>query len=416
MPTVFSALMCHAPIVIPMVAGPREAARCARTTRAMREIAARAVAAKPDRLILISPHSPRHRHKWAAWSGPHEGDLSAFRAPSLRVSLPDAPEVAASLVLPAVHGGAEGLDHGAMVPLHFLWEAGWRGPTAILALPWAMGEDRSPEEIGRALAALPGRSAIIASGDMSHRLIPGAPSGYDPIAQRFDDAFVAGLEADDWPAAIKAEARERAAEDVVDSTRVAMGAAGAPRGAEVLSYEGPWGVGYTEAVLYEESSPLWALARRAIRDCLEGRATRVDPFGPPSGAFVTLTEGGKLRGCIGHIAPTRGSLSEEIVEVAPLAALEDPRFDPVLPEELALLEVEISVLSPPEPIAGPEDLDPAIYGVIVSHAGRRGLLLPDLEGVNTVEAQIDIARRKAGIPAGVPLRLERFEVRKEKSP
>lgn len=413
----FAGLMCHAPIVLPTVAGPQQAARCLRTTRAMREVASRAVGSRPDRLVLISPHSPRAPLRFSAWAGPvHTGDLADFGAPQLRVELPDAPEVARQLDLARIEGRTGWLDHGAMVPLAFLWEAGWRGPTAILALPGRV--EPAAEVLGRALAALPGRTAVIASGDMSHRLKPGAPAGYDPEAADFDGEFVAGLRADDWDAAVHAQPRERAAEDVVDSARVAMGAAGAPLHAEVLSYEGPWGVGYTEAILYDPAPPLYAVARRAIRDHVLGRPARTPPAGgpPAAGVFVTLHKQGELRGCIGHIEPRRAHLYEEVAEVARASATADPRFAPVRPEELDQLDLDVSVLEPPEPIAGPEALDPAVYGVIATAGQRSALLLPGIDGVDTVAQQLAIVRRKAGIGAGTPVQLERFRVTREVQP
>lgn len=412
MPLTFAGLMCHAPIVLPQVGGA-ESARCARTTRAMREVAARTVASAPDRLVLVSPHSPRKLRQWGAWPGPHRGDLAAFRAPGIRVSLPDAPEVAATLGIPPIKGD-EPLDHGAMVPLAFLWDAGWRGPTAILALPW---EQADGVALGRRLATLPGRTAVIASGDMSHRLKPGAPAGYHPEARSFDAAFVHALEASDWEAALAAPWREEAAEDVVDSTAVAIGAAGTPLHPEVLAYEGPFGVGYTEAVLYDPHPPLYAIARRAIRARLEGhRYWPPDDDRPSAGVFVTLHRKGALRGCVGSLAGRAGSLAQEVARMAPEAAFHDDRFPPLRADELDDLEVEVSVLGPLEPVRDPEALDPRRYGVVVEAGGRRGLLLPDLEGVDTVEQQLDIARRKAGIPASAKLVIHRFEVEKEVPP
>jgi AMMECR1 domain-containing protein len=92
----------------------------------------------------------------------------------------------------------------------------------------------------------------------------------------------------------------------------------------------------------------------------------------------------------------------------------DSRFDPIRPEELKDLAYSVDVLSPPEPIESPEELDPARYGVIVSCNGRRGLLLPNLDGIDTVEEQIDVARRKGGIGADESYKLERFEVMRHK--
>ena len=129
-----------------------------------------------------------------------------------------------------------------------------------------------------------------------------------------------------------------------------------------------------------------------------------------AGVFVSLHEFGDLRGCIGTILPFTDCIAEEIISNAISACSRDPRFEPVDPEELGNLEISVDVLTDPEPISGPEQLDVKRYGVIVSCGGRRGLLLPDLEGVDTVAQQVDIARRKGGIGANEPYRLERFEV------
>ena len=210
-------------------------------------------------------------------------------------------------------------------------------------------------------------------------------------------------------------------------------------GSRVLSYEGPWGVGYMVAVFAPEpqlaslgsgtgvrgskggskgdadSGPV-ALARASlelyVREHRELDSPRLeDPDLPGrAGAFVSLHEDGMLRGCIGTIAPTRSTLAEEIAHNAIAAATEDPRFPPVRPEELDSLEVKVDVLHEPEPAASLGDLDPKVYGVITSCGTRRGLLLPDLEGVDTCEDQVAIAMQKGGIAAGEPVRLERFKV------
>ncbi len=411
MPLSFAALMCHAPIVVPAVGGA-EARRCRRTTRAMRQVAARAVAGAPDRLVVVSPHAPRHRSRWAAWAGPVRGDLARFRASQVRADLPAA-DIGGLLDLPPVPP-AEPLDHGAMVPLAFLVEAGWAGPTAVLALPWEPG---GAEALGRRIADLPGRTALIASGDLSHRLTRGAPAGFHPDAASFDAAFVQALEQGDWTAAAAPPHRDVAAEDAVESTRVAMGAAGAPLHAEVLAYEGPWGVGYAEAVLYDPDPTPWAVAWRAVRAAARGERLWAPSGGPPStGAFVTLHKNGRLRGCIGHLAPTREGLWAELATVGRAAALNDPRFPALGEDELDDLDLEVSLLQPPEPVPGPEALDPARFGCIVTAGSRRGVLLPDIDGVDTVQEQVAICRRKAGIGPHEPVRLERFTVSKVEMP
>lgn len=132
--------------------------------------------------------------------------------------------------------------------------------------------------------------------------------------------------------------------------------------------------------------------------------------GRRAGAFVTLYKHGSLRGCIGTISPVRGSLAEEIIMNALSAAFRDPRFPPVQAEELPDLVCSVDVLDAPEPISDTGALDVKTYGVIVSRGYKRGLLLPNLEGIDTVEEQVDIARRKAGIGPREPYTLERFKV------
>lgn len=164
-------------------------------------------------------------------------------------------------------------------------------------------------------------------------------------------------------------------------------------------------------------NPYVALARASIKSYLFNRRLLDLPQDTPAelmnrraGVFVTLYKGGQLRGCIGTIRPVRSSLAEEILYNAVAAAAEDPRFRPVSREEWPDLVISVDVLSEPEAIDSPDELDPSRYGVIVSRGNRRGLLLPRLEGVDTVEEQVAIALQKAGIRPGEAYNLERFEV------
>ena len=130
----------------------------------------------------------------------------------------------------------------------------------------------------------------------------------------------------------------------------------------------------------------------------------------PAGVFVSLKKQGQLRGCIGTILPTQSDAATEIIRNAVSAATADPRFPRVQPLELVELEISVDILTPPELIESLSELDPRRYGVIVRRGNRSGLLLPDLEGVDTVTEQVDIACRKAGIHPGEPLEMYRFEV------
>ena len=129
-----------------------------------------------------------------------------------------------------------------------------------------------------------------------------------------------------------------------------------------------------------------------------------------AGAFVSIHKFGELRGCIGTTEPTTFCVAKEIINNAISAAVNDPRFDAIRPDELRWLDINVDVLSPAEPISSKAELDVKRYGVIVSCGRRRGLLLPDLDGVDTVDEQISIAMKKGGIRPDEDYKLQRFEV------
>lgn len=168
----------------------------------------------------------------------------------------------------------------------------------------------------------------------------------------------------------------------------------------------------------KESIPV-VIARKTIETHVrENRIIQDDEVpsfgGGPAGCFVSIHAHGALRGCIGTIFPTKGSLMEEIVRNAVAASTEDPRFDAVREDELDSLDISVDILSEPEPVHSHELLDPKKYGVIVTCGFRRGLLLPDLDGVETVAEQLAIARRKGGIAADESCTIQRFSVTRYK--
>jgi len=131
-----------------------------------------------------------------------------------------------------------------------------------------------------------------------------------------------------------------------------------------------------------------------------------------AGVFICLKIRGMLRGCIGTFEPQEPDAASEVIRNAVSAATSDPRFPCVRPDELESLEYSVDVLTPPEQVKDFKELDPRRYGVIVQAGRRRGLLLPDLEGVDTVEEQVGIAMQKAGIAPGTQVTLSRFEVKR----
>jgi len=165
--------------------------------------------------------------------------------------------------------------------------------------------------------------------------------------------------------------------------------------------------------------PIVKLAREAVesyvgQDKVLKPKELTDEMKQRSGVFVSIKKHGELRGCIGTFEPSRANVAEEIVANAISSATQDPRFPSVVVSELGDLEYSVDILTEPEPADGIDQLDPKKYGVIAECGFRRGLLLPDLEGVATAEKQIEICRAKAGISADEPIKLYRFEVRRYK--
>ena len=166
--------------------------------------------------------------------------------------------------------------------------------------------------------------------------------------------------------------------------------------------------------------PLVKLAKDTVEQyILEGNAPRppddaANEMTEKAGVFVSIKKEGKLRGCIGTFQPVTENVAFEIIQNAKSAATQDPRFPPVNSSELEHLEYSVDVLTEPEQVTTKKDLDPKKYGVIVKSGDRKGLLLPDLEGVDTIDEQVSIATMKAGIYLGEDIELYRFEVKRYK--
>ncbi|MBA2524432.1 MAG: AmmeMemoRadiSam system protein A [Pyrinomonadaceae bacterium] len=451
---VFSGIAPHPPIMVPEV-GRESSAEVRGSIDGMAELTKRLIASGAETVVLISPHAPLEPYAFVAYQGPIlHANFANFRAPAVRFEAPldeelirAISEVAAEKGYEVVGlGSGQNLDHGTAVPLYFLQHNGWTGRVVALGYSFLSNEDhlRFGSCIGKAINDT-GRSAgLIASGDLSHRLKPDAPAGYNPTAYIFDHEVVDALHANSPERIIDIDEnlRRNAGECGYRSMLIVLGATSElPTACEVIHYEAPFGVGYLVAQLTNEqaalrefkerSAPeedfveesfeaatLTNLARSAVETYVR-RGTQIDSpqanvglLGARAACFVSLkTIDGQLRGCIGTIEPAKETLAEEIIVNAINAATRDPRFSPVSAEELSQLRYSVDVLSPPEP-ATLADLDPAVYGVIVEDesGSRRGLLLPDLEGVDSVAKQVEIAARKAGIPPEAPIKVARFRV------
>ncbi|HEX8776285.1 MAG TPA: AmmeMemoRadiSam system protein A [Pyrinomonadaceae bacterium] len=461
---VFAGIAPHPPIMVPEVG--REAIREVRgSIDAMRRFTERLIESGAETVVLISPHAPLEARAFVAYNDAQlYGDFANFRAPETSVEAPLDKELLEAIREASAQQsyevvGIEGynLDHGTAVPLYFLQRNGWGGSVVALGYTFLSNEDHLSfgSCIKRAVVSTQRRVAFVASGDLSHRLIPAAPAGYNSDAHLFDEEVIACLKESEPSriAAIDQDLRRMAGECGYRSMLVALGTVqGTEQDCEVLHYEAPFGVGYlvaqlaraktaghqgsgqtqnTEAKKSVETTPpeqispgdydLPALARRAVETFVsEGRVIEppAETFDQPAACFVSIkTIEGELRGCIGTIEPVKPSLAQELIANAINASMRDPRFPPVRAEELPRLRYSVDVLSAPEP-ATFEELDPETYGVIVEdEAGlRRGLLLPDLKGIETAGQQVDIAARKAGIVPGTPLRLSRFRVERFREP
>ncbi|HEU4836950.1 MAG TPA: AmmeMemoRadiSam system protein A [Pyrinomonadaceae bacterium] len=432
---VFSGIAPHPPIMVPEV-GRESIAGVADSIGAMSELTKRLIESGAESVILISPHAPLEGDSFVAYEGPQvSADFSRFNAPGTYFTTTVDEELLAAIKEAAATEDYEvttlpehEVDHGTAVPLYFLLRNGWSGKVVTLGYSFLSNDDhlRFGSCIRKAVDQVGRRVAFIASGDLSHRLKPQAPAGYNPNAHVFDEEVVDALRSNEPQRIVDIDfnLRKLAGECGFRSMLVAIGASSElPLSCEVLSYEAPFGVGYLVAQLTNQSvsgtkeiSPP-ALAREAVETFVRSGKILSPPrvqglLSARAPCFVSLkTLSGELRGCIGTIESARDTLAEEIIANAISAATNDPRFEAVGPEELPNLRYSVDVLFPPEETVM-EDLDPSVYGVIVEddNGARRGLLLPDIPGIDNAEQQVDIAARKAGIRRGDPVRLYRFKV------
>ena len=442
MPITAAFTVPHPPMIVPAVGGGSEK-QIAATTRAYEKAADEIAALKPETIIISSPHAPMYGDYFHISPGSSaEGSFAEFRAPDVYFSeeydtaLVNAlTKLAEDRHFPAGTLGAKAgtLDHGTMVPLYFIrqkYKGGRIVRTGLSGLP-LREHYRFGQMIAEAVRITGRRAVYVASGDLSHKLQEYGPYGYAPEGPVYDEKVMDILERGAFGELMQfdEEFLGKAAECGHRSFVIMAGALdGLSVRAERLSHEDITGVGYgictfrtdgeDDTRRFLDSSDAYVkLAVRSMESyILHGRKIRV-PEGLPAemlavkaGAFVSIHKLGELRGCIGTIAPTTDSVAEEIIQNAVSASVQDPRFSPITAEELPLLEVSVDVLGEPEEISSPDMLDVRRYGVIVTNGYRRGLLLPDLDGIDTVEQQIDIAKRKAGILPDEEVKLQRFEV------
>ncbi|MGI6712283.1 MAG: AmmeMemoRadiSam system protein A [Bacillota bacterium] len=453
----------HPPIIIPEV-GKEEVKKVSETINALAKAAEMICDFDPEVVIFITPHGIVFQDAIAITVEPNlHGDFTQFGAGQVNLSCNNDLRLAEEIIstaslhnitvvpldrhLAGKYGVKVDLDHGITVPLYYLKKQGLSCPIVPISISFFSYEDlfRFGTLIQKAVGNLGRRAVIVASGDLSHCLTLNAPAGFHPEGKEFDLTLVNLLKKGDIKGIFQLDKNliENAGECGLRSIIMMLGAFdGYEKKTDILSYEGPFGVGYLVAdvspgefspektlveelyrirreavqkIRSQESEPV-ALARRTLETYVQKGEIGDPPsdlselFSKQAGVFVSIKKHGQLRGCIGTILPVQSNVAKEIMENAISAGTRDPRFEPVGPEELDDLIYSVDILSPPEPISGIKQLDPHKYGVIVKHGNKSGLLLPNLEGIDSPQEQVDIAMRKAGIRQGEPVEMERFEV------
>ena len=446
MAVVLGCITPHPPILVPEI-GLNELIKVETSRRGMETLSEEIAQANPDTCVIISPHSPAFSDAIAARTDPVlEGSLAQFGAPEVRFSFKNDLELAKEIIsgarkeeipvteCPEKAREASELDHGVLVPLYYLR---LKRDVSLVSLSISFLNYLTHYQLGaviREAAERVNRKVVfVASGDLSHRLFPGAPAGYSPKGKIFDlkvkDLIAKGAFSD--LISLDENLIEEAGECGLRSI-ITLGGVfdGYEVNSRVLSYEGPFGVGYLVGLvkpldkggrrdyLRSLSIPPLKLAKEAIENyVLAGKKIKPPKNPPPclkiqAGAFVSLKKDGALRGCIGTIKPTEASAGHEIIKNAINSALEDYRFAPIHHSELAKLDYSVDILGEPEEVTDPSHLDPKRYGVIVVSGAKTALLLPDLEGVDSIEEQLAIAKEKAGISEAEPVKMYRFKVQR----
>lgn len=458
MPMLGAILTPHPPVLLSEVGRGKELEIDA-TDRAMRAAAEEVARWEPDVLIVSSPHTVLYGDYFHISPGSSGvGSMAAFGAPKVRIEAQYDVQLRDEIVRRAQAAGLEAgtlgerdpqLDHGVLIPLSFLRRAGVVCPIVRMGLSGfsALAHYRLGRCVAEAVRALGRRAVFVASGDLSHKLRSDGPYGFAPEGPVFEKAVTEAMASGDFLQFLTMDPSlcERAAECGLLPFQMMAGALdGLTVAARLLSHEGPFGVGYAVALFRvtgrNETRCFAEACEQAQRARLKERRDREDAWvrlarlsletyvrtgqrlgslpddlseeltGQAAGAFVSLHTGGRLRGCIGTTVPTAENVAWEIVQNAVSAGTRDPRFPAVRADELEDLEYSVDVLGRAEPVDSPDQLDPKRYGVIVGYGNRCGLLLPDLDGVDTVEQQIGIARKKGGIRETDPYTLQRFKV------
>ncbi len=436
-------LVPHPPLIVKGIGNGSEIPK---TRAAYQKIAEEIKKENPETVIIISPHSQIYTDYFHVSPGKFaSGDFGNFNAPDIKFSV-EYDEKLADLIggiatesgIPAGGNGEinSNLDHGTMVPLYFL-ESKKIVRISISGMSF-VSHYKFGMCIKQAIDRLNRKAVIIASGDMSHKLKTDGPYGLAKEGAVHDEFVKTCLEKSDFKKLmnISPEIAEKAAECGLRSIMVLIGVMDKINlKSEILNYEAPYGVGYLTAsfigngetkslltqITSNQKDMFVQLAKENVENFIKTGKQIHLPSDLPNemvrsraGVFVSIKKNGQLRGCIGTITPTCENIANEILQNSISAAIHDPRFRPITPDELDNLTYSVDVLFPPEPIKDKSELNVLKYGVIVSCGNRSGLLLPNLKDVKTVDEQISIALQKGNISPDEPYTMKRFEVVRHK--
>lgn len=456
MSIIASYIVPHPPLIIPEI-GNGDEKKIQETINAYHKVAKEISEIKPDTIIISSPHALTYVDYFhISPIETMEGDFTQYDLNDLECYPKCDTELvyqiekkAKSFDFPMGTLGSKPykLDHGVTVPLYFInrYYDGYK--LVVLGPSGLSGIDHY--HVGKIIQSVVPRDkkvVWIASGDLSHKLTADGPYGYEPQGSVFDKEIVEALSNANFLKLLTytPKHRQKIAECGVGSFTMMAGALdGILPKAELLSYEGPFGVGYSVIkytdfefstsrhfdVIYKSimdnsivelrtsEDPYVKLARESLEYYVNNNRKYNPKLNFPNdlkdikaGVFVSLHLNDRLRGCIGTVIPTKSNIAEEIIDNAISAGTRDYRFPPVKKRELDKIEYSVDVLSSPEQIDSIDKLDVKKYGVIVSSGHKTGLLLPNLEGIDTVDEQVSVALKKGGIEESDEYQLHRFEV------
>lgn len=454
-----SVMVPHPPCALPEV-GRDEVKDMQATETGYQKMAEFIAEVKPDTIIVTSPHAVLYRDYFNVSSGRKAyGDFGQFGVPGVSFEVNYDQELTDRLTdvclehpFPAgtQYDRDKQLDHGTMVPLYFINQKYTDYKLVRIGLsgfPLTMHYQLGIY-LQQVINALGRRAVFVASGDLAHCQKKDGPYGYRKEGPEYDEQIMKTMGSGHFEELLEYDQAflEQSMECGHRSFCIMAGALdGYAVTPQVLSHEAPFGVGYG-IVTYEvngpdnsrhflkqyeaaetkriedkiaKEDPYVHLARRSLTAWIKERQMIAVPDDLPkemltrkAGTFVSIHEHGELRGCIGTIMPTWTNAAEEIIHNAISACCKDPRFEPITEDELPYLDLSVDVLSELEPIKDRSQLDVKKYGVICStRDGRQGLLLPNLDGVDSVDQQISIACSKGDIdPEEDEVNLTRFEV------